>query len=94
MMRTDLHHHVWTEPLLDALAARRGGPSVELRDPESYYDTSSYGPMIVESMARWVGSAQRVYGSDRPVIEPVHTGREVELMTTATTLLTRARSLA
>ena len=45
--------------------------------------------MIVESMARWVGDAQLVYGSDRPVIEPVRTGREVELMTNATTLLTR-----
>jgi predicted TIM-barrel fold metal-dependent hydrolase len=81
-------------PLHAERLVARGGPRVDLRDPQTYYDTSSYGPMIVESMARWVGSAQLVYGSDRPVIEPVHTGREVELMTHATMLLTRARSLA
>ncbi len=81
-------------PLLAERLAARGGPAVDLRDPETFYDTSSYGPMIVEAMARWVGPAQLVYGSDRPVIEPVATGREVELMNSATQLLAPARAFA
>jgi 6-methylsalicylate decarboxylase len=80
-------------PLLAERLIARGGPAIDLRDPLTFYDTSSYGPMIVEAMARWVGSAQLVYGSDRPVIEPVPTGREVELMNHATQLLTPARAL-
>jgi predicted TIM-barrel fold metal-dependent hydrolase len=81
-------------PLLAERLIARGAPAVDLRDPQTFYDTSSYGPMIVEAMARWVGSAQLVYGSDRPVIEPVATGREVELMNNATQLLIPARALA
>jgi hypothetical protein len=80
-------------PLLAERLIARGGPAVDLRDPLTFYDTSSYGPMIVEAMARWVGPAQLVYGSDRPVIEPVPTGREVELMNNATQLLTPAEAL-
>jgi hypothetical protein len=48
--------------------------------------------MIVEAMARWVGPTQLVYGSDRPVIEPVPTGREVELMNNSGALLTPSRA--
>jgi hypothetical protein len=81
-------------PLLVERLAARGGPAVSLRDPETFYDTSSYGSMIVEAMARWVGPAQLVYGSDRPVIEPVPTGREVELMNNSTQLLAPARAFA
>ena len=81
-------------PLLAERLSARGGPAIDLRDPETFYDTSSYGPMIVEAMARWVGPAQLVYGSDRPVIEPVPTGREVELMNNATQLLAPARAFA
>ena len=79
--------------LADRLAAR-GGPSIDLRDPLTFYDTSSYGPMTVEAMARWVGPTQLVYGSDRPVIEPVPTGREVELMNNAAQLIHPAKALA
>jgi hypothetical protein len=54
---------------LERLAARGG--SVELAlDPNTFYDTSSYGAQAVDSMARIVGLGQLVYGSDRPVIEP------------------------
>jgi hypothetical protein len=74
-------------PLLSERLAARGGPEVDLRDPLTFYDTSSYGPKIVEAMARWVGPGQLMYGSDRPVIEPVRTGREVELMANGATLL-------
>jgi hypothetical protein len=79
-------------PLLAERLIARGGPVVDLRDPLTFYDTSSYGPMIVEAMARWVGPTQLVYGSDRPVIEPVPTGREVELMNNSGALLTPARA--
>ena len=70
-------------PLLAERLTTRGGPAIDLRDPDTYYDTSSFGPQMVETMARWVGPGQLVYGSDRPVIEPIVTGREVELMATA-----------
>jgi hypothetical protein len=81
-------------PLLAERLSARGGPAIDLRDPETFYDTSSYGPMMVEAMARWVGPAQLVYGSDRPVIEPVPTGREVELMNNSGALLEPARAVA
>jgi hypothetical protein len=81
-------------PLLAERLAARGGPAIGLRDQETFYDTSSYGPMMVEAMAGCVGPAQLVYGSDRPVIEPVPTGREVELMSNSGTLLEPARAFA
>ena len=70
----------------------RGGPTVDLHDPRVFYDTSSYGPAAVEAMARRVGPGQLVYGSDRPVLEPLPTGREVELQENAARLLTRTRA--
>jgi predicted TIM-barrel fold metal-dependent hydrolase len=66
-------------PLLSERLAARGGPEVDLRDPLVFYDTSSYGPAAVETMARRVGAEQLVYGSDRPVVEPTPTGREALL---------------
>ena len=74
-------------PLLSERLATRGGPPVNLEDPLTFYDTSSYGPQVVEAMARWLGPRQLLYGSDRPVIEPLRTGREVELMDNAAQLL-------
>lgn len=58
-------------PLLAERLASRGGPAVELRDTLTLYDSSSLGPVALEAMARQVGEAQLVYGSDRPVVEPV-----------------------
>jgi hypothetical protein len=75
-------------PLLSERLATRGGPMVDLHDPLTFYDTSSYGPRAVEAMARCVGSGQLMYGSDRPVVEPLPTGREVELMNNGSRLLT------
>jgi 6-methylsalicylate decarboxylase len=66
-------------PLLSERLQARGGPLVDLRDPLTFYDTSSYGPAAVEAMARRVGAEQLVYGSDRPVVEPTPTGREALL---------------
>ena len=55
---------------LERLAARNGPTELAL-DPNTFYDTSSYGARATESMARIVGPDQLVYGSDRPVIEPI-----------------------
>lgn len=74
-------------PLLSERLTTRGAPPIELRDPDIYYDTSSYGPAAVEMMARRVGEGQLVYGSDRPVVEPVATGREHLLQRNAAALL-------
>ncbi len=73
-------------PLLSERLTARGGPALELRDPNTYYETSSYGPAAVEAMARRVGEGQLLYGSDRPVIDPVVTGREAVLQRNAATL--------
>jgi hypothetical protein len=75
-------------PLLSERLATRGGPAPDLADARSFYDTSSYGPGMVETMARWVGPRQLVYGSDRPVVDPVATGRERELMSNGAQLVT------
>ena len=77
-------------PLLSERLATRGGPPVDVKDALTFYDTSSYGPQVVEAMARWVGPRQLLYGSDRPVIEPLKTGREAELMSNAADFLTPA----
>jgi hypothetical protein len=81
-------------PLLGERLAARGGPAIDLDDRLTFYDTSSYGPKLVEAMARLVGPGQLVYGSDRPVIEPIKTGREDELMANAANLLANARAMA
>jgi 6-methylsalicylate decarboxylase len=76
-------------PLLSERLATRGGPSVDPGDALTYYDTSSFGPAAVEAMARRVGYRQLVFGSDRPVIEPMLTGREALLRRNASALLAR-----
>jgi hypothetical protein len=66
-------------PLLSERHGARGGPAIDVRDPRSYYDASSYGPVAIEAMARRVGPQQLLYGSDRPVVEPLASGRESPL---------------
>ncbi|MBV9416301.1 MAG: hypothetical protein JO363_15070 [Solirubrobacterales bacterium] len=61
-------------PLLSERLAARGGPPIELHDPLTFYESSSYGPVGIEAMARRVGAGQLLYGSDRPVLEPSRTG--------------------
>jgi 6-methylsalicylate decarboxylase len=63
-------------PLLSERLAARGGPSIELRDPLTFYDCSSYGPVAVGATVDRVGAGQLVYGSDRPVVEPVDSGQD------------------
>jgi 6-methylsalicylate decarboxylase len=70
----------------DRLAAR-GGPPLDLRDPLTFYETSSYGPATIEAVAQRVGPGQLVYGSDRPVIEPVRTEWDAALQANAARLI-------
>lgn len=49
----------------------RGGDAPLAPDPLVFYDTSSYGTRMLEAMAGAVGVEQLVYGSDRPVVDPV-----------------------
>lgn len=74
-------------PLLSERLLARDGPPIDLNDPRTFYDTSSYGPVAVEAMARRVGLDQLVYGSDRAVIEPVPTARDTTLRANAAHLL-------
>jgi 6-methylsalicylate decarboxylase len=57
----------------------RGGPSPCLVDPLLFYDTSSYGPAAVQTLAAVVGAEQLLYGSDRPVVEPAQLDMPDEL---------------
>jgi hypothetical protein len=59
---------------LERYAARRGVPA-PAPDPLVFYDTSSYGPRMIGAMGAVVGTAQLVYGSDRPVVDPRLTDR-------------------
>jgi predicted TIM-barrel fold metal-dependent hydrolase len=81
-------------PLQAERLATRGGPAIDLRDRLTFYDTSSYGPALVNVMARLLGPDRLVHGSDRPVVEPVATGRERELMANAAGVLTAEAVLA
>ena len=54
---------------LERIAAR-GGPLASAFDTGVFYETSSYGPRMIEAMLRVVGVDQLVHGSDRPVVEP------------------------
>lgn len=49
----------------------RGGTAPLAPDPLVFYDTSSYGTRMLEAMAGAVGVEQLVFGSDRPVVDPV-----------------------
>jgi hypothetical protein len=70
-------------PLHDERLAARGGPPIALRDPFTFYETSSYGLAAVEAIAGRVGTGQLLYGSDRPVIEPTRTEWDAILQTNA-----------
>jgi len=75
-------------PLLTERLSARGGPAIDLLDPNTFYETSSYGPTAIGMMAERVGELQLVYGSDRPVIDPQTTGRNRQLQINAGDLLT------
>ena len=58
-------------PLHGERLAARGGPVQALHDPLTFFDTSSYGPRAIDAMLRVVGVDRLLYGSDRPVVEPI-----------------------
>jgi hypothetical protein len=80
-------------PLQAERLASRGCTRIDLRDPLTFYETSSYGPTTVEILARLVGEDQLVYGSDRPVVEPTATGREVVLQRNGAELFPSLRTV-
>jgi hypothetical protein len=53
---------------LERFVARSGTVAVA-PDPLAFYDTSSYGPRMLEAMIGAVGAGQLVFGSDRPVVD-------------------------
>ncbi len=75
-------------PLQSERLRTRGGPAIELRDPRTFYDSSSYGPAAIEAMAAAVGADRLLYGSDRPVVEPLGSPRDALLRANAASLLT------
>jgi hypothetical protein len=77
-------------PLQAERFEQRAGAPIDVTDPFTFYDVSSYGPRAVETMARLVGPWQLLYGSDRPVVEPTWTGREPLLQAQASEVLARA----
>ena len=81
-------------PLLSERLVVRGGPPIELRDPLTFYESSSYGPVAIEAMAGRVGFGQLLYGSDRPVLEPSGTDWDHDLQTNAARLLPASRIAA
>jgi 6-methylsalicylate decarboxylase len=81
-------------PLLSERLDARGGPAIDVRDPRTFYDTSSYGPVAIEAMARRVGGQQLLYGSDRPVVEPLTSGREALLRENARWIAERSGAAA
>jgi predicted TIM-barrel fold metal-dependent hydrolase len=60
-------------PLQSERLRARGG-SAGQPDGLTYFDTSSYGPRAVAAMEAAVGREQLVYGSDRPIADPLADG--------------------
>ena len=78
-------------PLQRQRLATRGGRAVALRDPGVFYDCSSYGPATVPAIARLVGAKQLVYGSDRPVVEPIRTVEDRRMQRNGGALIARRK---
>jgi len=79
-------------PLLSERLAARGGPPIDLRDPCTFYETSSFGQQAIQATIDQVGSDQLVYGSDRPVVEPVCTSRDPIYQANSVRLLSNVES--
>ena len=70
-------------PLLAERLASRGGPDLDERDRFLFYDTSSFGLVTIDAIARQVGERQLVYGSDRPVVDPAPSALDAALQANA-----------
>ena len=77
-------------PLLAERLSVRGGPAVDLADTLTLYDSSSFGPIALHAVAEQVGESQIVYGSDRPVVEPVPNVLDAALKANGARLLSPA----
>ena len=47
-MQIDIHQHIWTEPLLDALAARRTLPFVRRTDGLTVLHSAAEQPYVID----------------------------------------------
>jgi 6-methylsalicylate decarboxylase len=65
-------------PLHVERLSARGGPAPARRDRLIFYETSSYGPDTARRLAEVVGAEQILYGSDRPVVDPIEHGVPAE----------------
>jgi hypothetical protein len=81
-------------PLLSERLTARGGPPIDLSDPLTFYESSSYGDAAIGAVAGLVGADQLVYGSDRPVVEPGANRWDAILQRNAADLLSAAPSRA
>ncbi|MGN9818000.1 amidohydrolase [Streptomyces sp. SD11] len=57
----------------ERFAARAGAEAHRETDPNTFVETSSYGPRAVEAITRALGTPAIVQGSDRPYAEPPQT---------------------
>jgi hypothetical protein len=57
-------------PLQHERLAARGGPPIDLVNPNVFYESSSYGLDAIEAVGARIPTLQLLYGSDRPVVEP------------------------
>ncbi len=64
MTRADIHHHVWTAPLLDALAARRSFPFVDRSDEVAVLHSAGGRPYIVDVAAESAPARSRRLAED------------------------------
>jgi hypothetical protein len=78
---------------LETLLPERGSAQMQA-ESLTFCDTSSVGPRMVETIARWVRPDRLIYGSDGALLEPLRTGREVEVMTNAEVVLAEVGVLA
>jgi hypothetical protein len=81
-------------PLLSERLTARGGPPIDLGDPLTFYESSSYGDAAIGAAAALVGADQLVYGSDRPVVEPEHNRWDAVLQKNAADLVSAAPARA
>jgi hypothetical protein len=80
-------------PLHAERLAARGGPTAAADDPNTFYDTSSYGRTALRAMRAAVGADALVHGSDRPYADPAPS-TEREATVNAARLLTGTQEAA
>src|ERR1700733_14553971 len=65
-MQIDIHQHIWTEPLLDALSARRHLPFVRRTDEKlTVLHSASEQPYVIDVAAGGPAARARLLQADR-----------------------------